>query len=146
MFKPTEHSSITPCVPRNFISVSFYICMLLWKRVWINSGVHRCVPLIKCFIDFLSKMSQVEPLFNTKLWPAWRGQGGAEYLCLTSTLNPSRPCKPQRKERLFPRSDMAEKGRQAKVRKGGDSIVNELMESNGSIIVHRVKRTVFNLN
>lgn len=52
----------------------------------------------------------------------------------------------KRKERLFPRSDMAQEGSQARVRRGGDSIINEPVWSMGSITVHRVKKTVFKLN
>ena len=99
------------------------------------SCINNCVASIKYFIGFLSELLQVVPLFNTRLWAACRGHGGATHWCLTSTLNPSRPCYTQRKERLFPSSDMAQEGSQARVSRGGDSIINEPVWPIGSITV-----------
>lgn len=112
----------------------------------INNCVRVSVPSIKHFIGFLSELLQVVPLFKTRLWAAHRGHEGVQHtLYLTSTLNPSRPCYAEEREGCSPGSDMAQEGSQARVRRGGDSVINEPVRSIGSITVHWARKTVFKL-
>lgn len=94
MFRQTKSLAFFhyPCVPRNPASVSLYLRARLSVCACVCSCINNCVPSIKHFIGFLSELLQVVPLFNTRLWAACRGHGGAACSRLTSTLNPSRPC------------------------------------------------------
>lgn len=130
MFKQTKSLAFFhyPCVsqkPHMYVPVHNSVCVLSRELLCARTV---CVPSIKHFIGFLSKLLQVMPLFNTGLWGSvQRAWESSIYWCLTSTLNLSRPCYAKERKGCSPGSDMAQEGSQGRVRRGGDSVINELV-------------------